>query len=199
VTSLAVDRTNADVLYVGTDGQGIYRLSDKATTLVALGHEFYGARVDQVVLAPQDAQNLYAITSKGLFESRDAGENWELVRTLPEQAVTLAIAPSDHEVLYVGTASMGAYRSEDGGQTWQAIGEGLGLTPGVALTVRSIEVDEQNPYLIYATPSYILGTGQAHELPLGIYVSSDGGTSWQKLEGDSSNTGRVNTLIQPPN
>lgn len=198
VTSLTADRENADVLYVGTDGQGIYRLSDKGTTLVALGNELYGARVNQIVIAPQDVQRLYAVTSRGLFESRNAGESWERVTTLPEQAVTLAIAPSNRQILYAGTASMGAYRSEDGGQTWQAIGDGLGLTPGVALSVRSIEVDKQNPYLVYATPSYILGTGQAHELPLGLYMSNDGGNSWQKLEADSPLTGRVHTLLQAP-
>lgn len=197
VTSLVMDRANADTLYVGTDGQGIYKLTDKGTTMTALGSEFYGARVDQVVVGPQDTRNLYAVTSRGLFESRDTGESWERINTLPEQAVSLAVAPSNTRILYAGTASMGAYRSEDGGKTWRAIGDGLGLTPGVALSVKSIEVDEKDPYLIYATPSYVLGTGQAHELSLGIYMSSDGGDSWRELEADAS-TGRVNSLLQVP-
>jgi len=195
VLSIAADTSGADILYVGTDGQGIYKLTDKGTTMTALGDEFYGARVDQVVVTPDDSQELYAVTSKGLFRSNSAGETWKQVATLPEQVVSLAVAPSDSEILYAGTSSMGAYRSEDGGQTWHSIGQGLGLVPGVALAVTSFQVDVQNPLLVYATPSYILGTSEAHALPLGLFVSQNGGNSWRELGPDES-TGQVNTLLR---
>ena len=197
VLSLAVDHVDAGTLYVGTDGQGIYKLTDKGVTLMALGDEFCGARVDQVVVSPRDSQLLYAVTSTGLFESRDSGESWSQVQTLPEQAVTLAMAPGDSQVLYAGTASMGAYRSVDGGRTWHSIGEGLGLIPGVALSVTSLEVDAQDPFLVYATPSYMLGTSKVHEVPLGVHVSDDGGDSWRELT-PAGSTGQVNALLQAP-
>jgi photosystem II stability/assembly factor-like uncharacterized protein len=197
VSSLAVDSAEADVLFVGTDGQGVYKLTDGGTTMTALGNEFYGARVHQVVVTPDDSERLHAVTSQGLFESDNGGGSWKQVQTLPEQAVNLAIAPSDSRIMYAGTSSMGAYRSEDGGQTWQPIGEGLGLMPGVALSVTSLRVDAEDPYLVYATPSYILGTSEAHELPLGVHVSRDGGDSWHELTTQDS-VGAVNALLQVP-
>ncbi|GAG28314.1 unnamed protein product, partial [marine sediment metagenome] len=177
--------------------QGIYKLTDKGVTLTALGDEFHGARVDQVVVSPQESQQLYAVTSTGLFESGDSGESWNQVQALPEQAVTLAVAPSDSQVLYAGTASMGAYRSVDGGKTWHSIGEGLGLIPGVPLSVTSLEVDVNDPFLVYATPSYMLGTSEVHEVPLGVYVSDNGGDSWRELT-PAGSIGQVNALLQAP-
>ena len=196
VLSLAVDGSGA--VYAGTDGQGVYKLTDRGTTMMALGEALYGARVDQILIGPQNTQQLYAVTSKGLFASADAGENWLRITTLPEHAVSLAVAPSDAQVMYVGTASMGAYRSTDGGNTWQSIGAGMGLLPGVPLTVRGLEVDENDPSLVYAAPSYLLGTSEVHEAPLGVFVSNDGGDSWRKLD-DAGTVARVNSLFADPN
>jgi hypothetical protein len=197
VLALAADRSDPGTLYVGTDGQGIYKLTDNGVTLTALGDGFNGGRVYQIVTSPGDSRQLYAVTSTGLFESENSGEHWAKVQSLPEQAVALAVAPSDHQVLYAGTTSMGAYRSLDGGNTWRPIGEGLGLIPGVALSVTSLEVDDQDPFLVYATASYLLGTSQVHEVPLGVYVSEDGGDTWRALPSGGS-AGRVNAVLKNP-
>ena len=198
VLSLAADPSDASTLYVGTDGQGIYKLTEKGTTIAALGSDvFSGARVDQIAVAPSDSQQLFAVTSKGLFASKDGGTIWSEVQTLPEHTLALAVAPSNSQMLYAGTTSMGAYRSTDGGLTWQAIGEGLGLVPGAALAVDRIEVDPQNPLLVYAVPSYVLGTGSGHPTSLGVYVTYDGGDSWRQLS-SSATTGQVNSLVAAP-
>ena len=195
VLSLVVDRSGA--VYVGTDGQGIYKLTDRGTTMMALGDNLHGARVDQVLIGPEDQQQLYAVTSKGLFESTDAGEHWSEITTPPEHVVSLSVAPSDSRTMYAGTASMGAYRSTDGGNTWQSIGDGMGLTPGVPLTVRGLEVDANDASRVYAVPSYLLGTSEVHEAPLGVFVSNDGGDSWHKLS-DTGATPHVNSLLPDP-
>ena len=196
VLSLAVDRSGA--VYVGTDGQGVYKLMDRGTTMIALGDALHGARVDQLLFSPDNSERLFAVTSMGLFVSLNEGANWSEITTPPEHVVSLAVAPSDARTMYVGTASMGAFRSTDGGQTWQSIGEGLGLTPGVPLTVRGLEVDAHDPSVVYAVPSYLLGTGEVHEVPLGVFVSNDGGDSWRKLT-DAGNAERVNALLPDPN
>ncbi len=177
VLCLAVAPQDPDVLYVGTDGQGAYKIANNGYTLLSLGRELQGARVEHVVVDPERSQRLYAVTDRGLYRSENEGMNWTALKT-PEQAVALAVARKENQVLYIGTASMGVYRSADGGATWQPIGDGLGLRPGVALSVTALEIDPRNENVVYAAPVYRLGTTQTHLAPLGIYVSRNGGTSW---------------------
>ena len=130
VLALAADPRDAGTLYVGTDGQGLYKLTDLGTTMTSLGSDFYQARVEQIVATALDPQKIFAVTSNGVFESQNGGDNWSRMDSLPEKAVALAVAPSNNRIIYAGTASMGAYRSDDGGKTWTSIGNGLGLVPG---------------------------------------------------------------------
>jgi photosystem II stability/assembly factor-like uncharacterized protein len=198
VLSLAADPRDAGTIYVGTDGQGLYKMTDRGATMTALGSNFSWGRVEQVVVAAADAQQVFAVTSGGLFESRNGGDDWSRNQTLPEKAVTLAVAPSNSLILYAGTASMGAYRSDDGGQTWKAIGAGLGLVPGTAMAVNSLEVDAQNPDLVYAMPSYIFNGGSVvHEVSLGVFESRDGGQSWKQIKAGEA-VGQVNAVAVAP-
>lgn len=177
VLCLAIAPQDPGVLYVGTDSQGAYKIADEGYTLLGLGRELQGARVEHMVVDPDHSQRVYAVTDRGLYRSENGGKNWTALKT-PEQAVALAVARKDNQVLYVGTASMGVYRSADGGATWQPIGADLGLRPGVALSVTALAVDPRNENVVYAAPVYRLGTTQTHLAPLGIYVSRNGGTSW---------------------
>lgn len=197
VLSLAADPRDAGTIYVGTDGQGLYKLSDRGTTLTALGSDFSRARVEQVVVSPSDTQQVFAVTTNGLFESRNGGDAWSRVQSLPEKAVTLAVAPSNNRILYVGTVSMGAYRSDNGGETWKPIGTGLGLVPGAVVSVRNIEVDAQNPDHVYAMPSYIFSGTDAVETPLGVYESRDGGQAWTQVKTGEA-VGQVNAVAVAP-
>jgi photosystem II stability/assembly factor-like uncharacterized protein len=197
VLALAADPRDAGTLYVGTDGQGLYKLTERGATMTALGSNISWGRVEQVVVPAADTQQVFAVTSNGVFESRNGGDDWSRIQTLPEKAVTLAVAPSNNQVLYAGTASMGAYRSDDGGQTWKAIGAGLGLVPGVALAVNNLEVDAQNPNWIYAMPSYIFSGTDFPEVPLGVFQSRDGGQSWQQIKAGEA-VGQVNAVAVAP-
>ncbi len=197
VLSLAADPRDAGTIYVGTDGQGLYKLTDSGTTLTALGSDFSRARVEQVVVAPSDTQQVFAVTSNGLFESSNGGQEWAKIQSLPEKAVTLAVAPSNSQILYVGSASMGAYRSDNGGESWKPIGAGLGLVPGAVLSVRNVEVDAQNPNHVYAMPSYIFSGTSAPEAPLGVFESRDGGQTWSQVK-TGEVVGQVNAVAVAP-
>jgi photosystem II stability/assembly factor-like uncharacterized protein len=197
VLALAADPRDAGTLYVGTDGQGLYKLTDNGTTMTALGSDFNRASVEKVVVSPADTQRVYAITSKGVFESGNGGDQWSRIDSLPEKAVTLAVSTSNSQVIYAGTASMGAYRSDDSGQTWKPIGVGLGLVPGVAVAVNNIEVDPQNSDLVYAMPSYVFSGSPAREVPLGVYESRDGGQSWKQIKAGEA-VGQVNAVAIAP-
>jgi photosystem II stability/assembly factor-like uncharacterized protein len=179
VNALAVDPNQPGVLYVGTAGHGVYRIEDdngRNSYKLVGGISLYDAHVNSVVVGPDS--RLYALTSDGLFVTN--GDVWQKL-SLPELAVSLAMAPDDPQTFYAGGVSTGAYRTTDGGQTWQPISNGLEIIPGAALRVTALAVDEQNPNHVVAATAYSLGGVAVQLVPWGIYESRDAGRSWTKL------------------
>ena len=176
VSALAVDPQQPEVLYVGTDGQGVYRfdfeLSRYGYELMG-GVSLYRAHVNSLVVGPEG--RVYALTNDGLFVAD--GNAWQQL-SLPEMAASLAVAPDDAQPLYTGSVSTGVYRSADGGETWAPVNNGMEIIPGAALRVTALAVDEWNPGRVIATASYGVGTRFA---PGGIYESADGGHNWTRL------------------
>ncbi len=177
VTTLATDVHQSEVLYVGTAGQGVYRFDVGANgqgyTLVG-DVSLYDAHVKGLVIDPNS--RVYALTNNGLFVN--AGGDWDKLESLPEVAVSLAVAPSDTRTLYAGTPSSGAYRSTDGGQSWESVSSGLDMAPGVSLRVTALAVDDNNPEHVAVATAYGLGSQLAGGA---VYQSFDGGAAWTKL------------------
>jgi hypothetical protein len=84
---------------------------------------------------PDEPDVLYCgVEPAALFETRDAGESWSLVRGLfnhPHRPRwvpgngglalhTIVLDPTDRERIYVAISSGGVYRTDDGGRTWTA-------------------------------------------------------------------------------
>ena len=176
VNALATDPNQPGVLYVGTDGHGVYRIEDdeghNSYKLVG-GISLYDAHVNGLVVGPD--RRIYALTSDGLFVTD--GHAWQKL-SLPELAASLAVAPDDPRTLYAGCVSTGAYRTTNGGQTWEPINNGLEMVPGAALRVTALTVDEQNPNHVVTATAY--GVGR-QLVPWGIFESHDAGRSWTKL------------------
>ena len=179
VNVLATDPNQPGVLYVGTDGHGVYRIEDdegRDSYKLVGGLSLYAAHVNSVVVGPDS--RVYALTSDGLFATD--GSAWQKL-SLPELAVSLAVAPDDPQTLYAGCVSTGAYRTTDGGQTWEPISNGLEMIPGAALRVTALAVDEQDPNHVVAATAYGVGEFAVQLVPWGIYESRDAGRSWTKL------------------
>src|SRR5437764_7942924 len=122
-----------------------------------------GNRVIAVAGEPGESRVYYAgAASGGLFKSTDGGTRWEpLTDSLPFSSVgSIAIAPSDHNVIYIGTGETfvrsnisvgdGVWRSTDAGKTWTHVGlEQSGR-------VGRIVVDPRDARVVYAAA---LGVG----------------------------------------
>jgi photosystem II stability/assembly factor-like uncharacterized protein len=177
VTTLATDPSQPEALYVGTAGQGVYRFdvgSDGHGYTLVGDVSLYDAHVKDLVVGSDS--RVYALTNQGLFVN--SGADWNKLETLPEAAVSLAVAPSNPQIIYAGTPSSGVYRSTDGGESWESINAGLDMAPGVALRVTGLTVDEQNPQRVVVATAYSLGSQLAGG---GVYESNDGGSQWLKL------------------
>jgi photosystem II stability/assembly factor-like uncharacterized protein len=177
VSSLAVDPQQPGVLYVGTDGHGVYRfdfeLSRYGYELMG-GVSLYRAHVNNLVVGPEG--RVYALTNEGLFVT-ERNDAWQQL-SLPEMAASLAVSPDDAQTLYMGSVSTGLYRSTDGGGTWVPVNSGMEIVPGAALRVTALAVDEEYPSRVVAATSYGVG---ARFAPGGIYQSTDNGQNWTRL------------------
>ena len=105
-------------------------------------------------------------------------DEWTTDGPLGGGVSSVAVAPSDPDVLCAGTLSAGAFKSTDGGETWAVTGPGLRRRPVTwsstldrALTsFRDIAVDPVDPSRIYVA-----------NLGSGLFRSVDGGESWQRV------------------
>jgi len=164
---------------------------------------FRGGRVVAVTGVPGEPEHFYfGAVNGGVWESRDAGRTW--VPVFDGQPVgsigAIAVAPSNPKVLYVGTGEAdmrsdisqgdGMYRSTDGGATWHAIGLEDSQQIGRIL------VHPGNPDLVYVAA---LGHPYGPNPERGVFRSSDGGRSWQKVLGPDDDTGAIDLAFSPGN
>lgn len=150
------------------------------TTAVGSGAENYGV-VYSLAESPVKAGLLWAATDDGkLWITEDEGLNWtDLTKNLPQPIQNEWISRveaswHDAKVAYLavpayrsGKYAPYAYRTADGGKTWQSVAGNLPQDQ----PVKVLREDPKNPDLLYA------GTEQA------LFVSLDRGTSWAKFGG----------------
>ncbi len=91
----------------------------------------------------------------------------------------LVIHPTTPATLWAAGVSGGVWKSTDSGQSWRALDDLM-----ASLAVPSLALDPKDPNVLYAgTGEYIGSAGDLASLRgLGIFKSTNGGTSWQRLE-----------------
>ena len=162
----------------------------------ALAYRFIGPpgnRVSAVVGVAGDPNTCYAgAASGGVWKSTDAGGHWTPVfDDQPAQSIgSIAIAPSDPNVVWVGTGEPfvrsnvslgnGIYKSTDAGKTWTHMG--LEKTGRIARVV----IDPRNPDVVFAAA---LGTCYGPQQERGVFRTADGGKSWERVLFVDENTG----------
>ena len=156
---------------------------------------FRGGRVTAVA-GHADQPNVYYMgaTGGGVWKTEDAGETWRNVSDGFLQTGTIgaiAVAPSNPAIVYVGTGEApiranatargdGVYRSDDAGKTWRRVGLEN------SRHISKIVVDPTNPELVYVA---VQGDEWGPSQERGVYRSSDGGKTWEKVLFVSPSTG----------
>ncbi len=160
-----------------------------------------GNRVSAVVGVPGDPNVYYAgAASGGVWKSIDGGTEWKPVfDKMPAQSIgSIAIAPSDHSIVWVGTGETfirsnvsigdGVYKSTDSGRTWKHMG--LDKTGRVGRMI----IDPRDPNVVYAAA---LGTCYGPQPERGVYRTRDGGKSWDRVLFVDENTGASDLTMDP--
>jgi GEVED domain/Bacterial Ig domain/Secretion system C-terminal sorting domain len=178
-TDVAFDPTNASIMYLATgDGDagdasttGIYKSTDGGATWAATGLTFAtSARltISKLLVNPTDG-SILAGGSVGIYRSTNGGTSWTKVSSTAVR--DLEFKPGTPSTVYAGGYGTTAFtRSTDGGATWAATGTGLPTTnwKRVALAVTPLD----NTYV------YALVSNSADDGFRGLYLSTDGGTSF---------------------
>ncbi|HEV2063748.1 MAG TPA: sialidase [Thermoanaerobaculia bacterium] len=172
----------------------------------ALAYRFIGPpgnRVSAVAGVPGDPNTYYAgAASGGVWKSTDAGIHWRPVFDgQPAQSIgSIAIAPSDSNVIWVGTGETfirsnvslgnGIYKSTDAGKTWTHMG--LEKTGRIGRVI----VDPRNPDVVFAAA---LGTCYGPQQERGVYRTVDGGKTWERVLFVDENTGASDLSMDATN
>lgn len=143
-----------------------------------------------------------AFASGGLWETKDRGITFHPV--FDEQGALgigdFAVAPSDPDIIYVGTgennssrssyAGTGIYKSSDGGKSWKFIG--LPETQHIGRVL----IHPENPDVVWVAS---MGALYSHNDERGVYKSSDGGETWSKTLFINDSTGIIDLIANPNN
>jgi photosystem II stability/assembly factor-like uncharacterized protein len=182
VTDIAVDGDQR-LVYVGTDTAGLFRLRDVGSSMIASGHLRLDEPVVEVAADSSGKGMVFARTHSELYRAESHGVNWRLVENLGSSPTALEIAEGSPVTVYVGTTDRGLVKSTDG-QTWVTANDGLGLVPGSRLQIDALAVDPQQPAVLYVATSYLYGTSEVHQSPVGVAMSTDGAATWASLYTD---------------
>jgi photosystem II stability/assembly factor-like uncharacterized protein len=142
----------------------------------------------------------FGAVAGGVWKTTDAGRTWTpIFDGQPIASVgALAVAPSDPNVIYVGTGEAdmrsdisfgdGVYKSNDAGKSWTHVG--LRDTQQIARVL----VDPKNPEVVLVAA---LGHGFGPNAERGVFRTSDGGRTWSKVLYRDENTGACDLAFDP--
>ncbi|MFK7742721.1 MAG: WD40/YVTN/BNR-like repeat-containing protein [Planctomycetota bacterium] len=166
-----------------------------------LGPVQSGGRIVDIAVHPDRSQEFWlASGSGGIWHTTNGGISFE-AQFQDQHSISIGdicVAPSAPNVLYVGTGEAnnqrssywgnGVYRSDDSGATWKHLG--LDGTEHIGRIV----VHPEDPDTAYVAALGALYSGNEER---GLYKTSDGGSSWQRVHHISSDVGFVDVALHP--
>ena len=162
-----------------------------------------GNRLTSVVGIPGQP-NIYYVgaASGGIWKTIDAGVHWEpIFDSQPVSSIgALAIAPSNSNIIWAGTGEpwirshisvgQGIYKSTDAGKTWTFMG--LEKTGRISRVV----IDPNNPDVVLVGA---LGHAYGPQPERGVFRTTDGGKTWQRVLFTDENSGCAHLEMDPNN
>jgi photosystem II stability/assembly factor-like uncharacterized protein len=220
INSIAISPDGDNVMFIGYSNGGVWRTTDNADTWQSVwNHHEYGS-VGSIKFHPDNSHTVFVGTGdpniggyynigNGLYRSDDLGETWHYSGLRETRIISsIAIAPTNPDIMYVGAMgqvwhdhpqSKGLFKSVNGGQTWQQVLSIDGMTG-----ITEVILHPNNPDIVYASAWTRMRNHQVSMLnsdKAGVYKSTDGGQSWQKLENGlpDYSTSRVGIAMSPMN
>lgn len=209
-----------NVFFVGVNNGGVWKTEDYGRTWKPIFDQVNTGSVGDVAVAESDPKVIYVGTGEGLhrpdlsvgdgmFKSTDGGKSWAHIGLADVQQIgRVVVHPTNADIVFAaglghpyGANEMrGLFRSHDGGKTWEKV-----LYINTHTGCMQVEFDPANPQVLYADmwehQEFPWENGGFSGTNSGLYKSTDGGTTWKKLEKGlptaANGLGRIGVAIAP--
>jgi len=183
--------------------EGISSSTFAGLSFRSIGPAWASGRISDFAVNPENHSEIYVAVSAGnIWKTTNNGTTWAPVfDKYGAYAIgCLKMDPSNPHVIWAGTGENnhqrqlgygdGVYKTEDGGATWNNMGLKESRQIGM------IAIDPRNTDILYvAAEGSIWGPGGER----GLYKTTDGGVTWNKVLDISENTGINNVVLDPRN
>ena len=183
------------------DGLDMKKL--KAMKARSIGPGGMSGRVTAIDVVLSNTDVMYVGTaSGGLWKSESGGVKWEPIFDDQKSASIgdVAVDPTNSDVIWVGSgegnprnsqsAGYGVYKSIDAGKTWEY--KGLGETRNI----HRVLINPKNPDIVYIGAQ---GSAWGDSENRGVYKTTDGGDTWEKILYVDESTGIGELVMDPQN
>jgi photosystem II stability/assembly factor-like uncharacterized protein len=225
VASIAVDPSNPDHWLIGVGNGGVWETRDTGRTWAAAADDAPTLATGAIAFAPSDANVIYVATgeaiyrgfahsSLGILKSTDGLKTWTLVGATVFNRVAVRrvrLHPTNPNIVLAASSRGGdgrdaAYgvgpRSPSG--IWKSTDGGVSWSRKLGGETTALEIDSANFISQYAaigdqSPAFasVDAPGSA---PNGVYRSTDGGETWNAVDGPwGSSLGRIELAMAPSN
>jgi S1-C subfamily serine protease/photosystem II stability/assembly factor-like uncharacterized protein len=166
-----------------------------------IGPANMGGRIVDLAVSSSDPSTFWVATaSGGLLKTTNNGVTFEhqFDREATVSIGAVAVAPSDHNIVWVGTGENnprnsvsygdGVYKSTDGGKTWK----NMGLKK--SFQIGRIVIHPQDPNTVYVGA---LGRLYGPNEERGVFKTTDGGQNWERVLFVDDKTGVIDLIMHP--
>ena len=188
--------------YMGSTGGGVWKTTDDGITWKNISDGFFKTgTVGAIAVSESDtnviivgmgehaARGVMTSMGDGVYKSTDAGKKWTHIGLENSRHISdVIIHPKNPDIIFItvqgaqyGSSNhRGVYRSQDGGGNWEKV-LFINNTTGAS----SLSMDMNNSRILYAAMwqhqryPWTMTSGGENS---GLYKSTDGGTTWKKME-----------------
>ncbi len=204
--------------YLGSAGGGVWKTVNGGATWAPVFEHEHVASIGALAIDPKNHDVVWAGTGEtnprndvtwgdGVYKTTDGGKTWTNMGLGATKFIaSVAIDPRDANTVLVGalgdafadSPERGVYRTTDGGKTWAKT-----LYVGPRSGVSELVADPKNPDVLYAgiwqfqRKPWTFASGGPDD---GIWKSTDGGKTWNRLTGHGlpeGFTGRIGLAVAP--
>src|ERR1044071_4792364 len=216
--ALAGVPSQPNVFYAGFDNGGVWRSTDYGANWAPLFDDQSTGSIGAIAVAASNPNVIYVGTGAGIirpdlaigdgmYKSTDGGHTWQHLGLRDSQMIAgIAADPGNADRLFVAVLGhpygpnpeRGVFRATDGGRTFDKV-----LFKDDYTSANEVMLDPRNPNVVYATlwqqqQSFIEGQGFGGA-GMGVFKSSDGGTTWKQLTEGLPSIIQANIALAPSN